>query len=108
MNLFFEQVLTDTENLCFYARFAICGHKEYAGKVPFFCQSGQIVIECVKGEAAKLRQNSFNHARAGAAKRLAKRFNRCVTCYRWVCDDCYDTDDCRGACVNCSKKNKNR
>lgn len=107
MRQFYEHIRVDAEALSFSAECAICGRKQYAVKLPLGCRNVRTLSGCVSGKANKISQTAFNHAKANATQQLALRFNQCRYCYRWVCDDCYDSTDTLGACRDCSKENEN-
>lgn len=44
-----------------------------------------------------------NHAKAASVQYLARYFNQCRSCFRWVCDECYVLEAFAGACVECAK-----
>lgn len=105
MQQFYEYVHVDAETLRFYVQCPICSRKHYAERLPLMCRSVRTLAKCAKGEANKVSQETFNHAKAMSVQQLAmQHFNQCRHCFRWVCDACYDIDDPEGACRACSKK----
>ena len=104
MRQFYEHVHVDPETLRFYAQCPVCTRKYYAAGVPLVCRSVRTLAKCTKGKANKLSQMSFNHAKASSVQHLAMlHFNQCRDCFRWVCDDCYDTNSENGACRDCTE-----
>ena len=101
MRQFYEQVRVDGETLRFYAQCPICGKKQYGARIPLMCRSVRTLAKCAKGQANKLSQTIYNHAKATSVQQLALQFNQCRNCYRWVCDDCYDISGSDGACRDC-------
>ncbi|MBQ9931589.1 MAG: hypothetical protein IJO79_04480 [Firmicutes bacterium] len=105
MRQFYEHVHVDAETLRFYAQCPICGNKFYAARIPLLCRSVKILARCAKGTANKVSQSSFNHMKAASVQQLAMlHFNQCRTCFRWVCDNCYDISCQDGVCRNCVKE----
>ncbi len=105
MKQFYKQVRVDAEALCFCVRCDVCGKELHGMKIPLFCRSVRTLARCENGKANRMSQSIYNHAKANATQLLAMRFNQCRHCYRWVCDECYDTTDVIGACKKCSQLN---
>jgi len=103
MKQFYEHVRVDAETLRFYVSCHICGKKEYGNRIPIICRSVKTLARCVHGNANRISQSVFNHAKANATQLLAMHFNQCRYCYNWVCDECYDIADSNGACISCSR-----
>lgn len=103
MKQFYEHIRVDAEKLHFYAECQICGKKQYGARIPIICRSMRILAQCTKGSANRISRYAFNHTKAKTTQQLAMHFNQCRHCYRWVCDDCYDSTDSIGACLNCSQ-----
>ena len=104
MKQFYEHIRVDTETLRFYAMCPICGKKQYGAKIPLMCRSVRTLARCTKGMANKICQTAFNRTKANTTQQLAMQFNQCRHCYKWVCDECYDSTDSLGACRDCSQK----
>ena len=104
MRQFYEHVRVDKETLRFSVSCPICGKREYGMQLPFLCRGIRILARCEKGKANKLSQRIYNQTKANAVQQLAMHFNQCRSCYRFVCDDCYDVADSEGACKECVKK----
>lgn len=108
MKQFYEHIRVDAETLRFYVKCPICGRKQYGAKIPLSCRKIRTLARCAKGKANKLSQTAFNHAKANATQQLAMLVNHCRHCYKWVCDNCYDSNDFIGACRDCSSTTTKR
>lgn len=103
---FLNSIKVDKKTMRFYAECSLCGKRKLGPPVPFLCRGGKRIENCENGESNLISQKVFNHAKAAAMQILAVHFNQCRTCYKWVCDECFDEKDPYGACKECSGKKK--
>ena len=99
MRHFYENVDTDVESMRFWVSCPVCGRKQYGEKIPALCSGARNLERCRKGRGDKLSQVIFNRRKALSVQRLARFFNQCEKCHRFVCDDCYDTEG--SICLEC-------
>ena len=103
MRQFYEYVHVDAEALRFSAVCPICGSRQYAVRIPLMCRSVRTLAKCAKGNGNRVSQALFNHAKAASVQQLAMlHFNQCRHCFRWVCDECYESDNADGVCRDCA------
>ena len=108
MRQFYRQIQTDDNTMCFMVQCPICGKQQSKVSIPFLCRGRKKVALCESGKAGRFSKTMFNHAKASAVQYYARFFNQCRCCYRWVCDDCYDTASQNGICMDCSKTSAER
>lgn len=104
MKQLYEQVRMDTEIRLFYIQCPICNKRKYGNVAPFLCWGKKRLERCEQGKAFKLCQLRYNHAKAQSVQHLSRYFNQCRKCLCWVCDECYDLENCEGACVGCTEE----
>jgi len=104
MRKFYKNVRPDTETMRFCAECEICRKREYGLKIPVLCRSIRTLARCEKGTANKISRGLYNRAKANSTQVIAMKMNQCRNCYKWVCDNCYISEDEYGACTGCRKK----
>ena len=108
MKQFYKQVVLDETTLRFYALCAECGKRTEAGRLPLPCRNKALLAQYAAGTVGGIRQTLYNLNYAKAVRRLARFFNRCPSCGKWVCDDCFDLTDGYGACGSCAETIRSR
>lgn len=106
MRQFYEQVRVDEIQMRFYAECPNCGKRKYAGKLPLLCRNKEMLPQFRSGKAGKLRQKAYNKSMVAAVQYLARLFDLCRGCGKWVCDDCYDSNSDCGICRECETHKK--
>ena len=101
MQYFYKSVITDLHNKNFYKECDCCRNRFYADKVPMLCRGTKIMKNLEKSNGDLVRQRMFNRKKALAVQHLARHFNQCTTCGKWVCNDCYRIDIRDGVCSRC-------
>ncbi len=101
MRQFNRQVRMDQRQLRFYAVCAICGKRQYGGRLPFLCRSQGLLPRLEQGQADPFRQKLYMQSRRKAVEQLVLRFNLCRGCGTWVCDECFACDQGDGLCHRC-------
>lgn len=101
MRQFYEQVRVDETEMRFYAECPICGKRKHAGKLPLLCRSKKMLELLEQGKSGRIRQAAYNRSKASAVQYLARFFNLCRNCGKWVCDDCYDIKHDCCTCREC-------
>lgn len=104
MQHFYKHVLVELDSMRFYIECADCGKRVYAGKLPLMCRSQHILDRLEQGKTGGIRQWLYNHKKAVAVQHLARYFNQCSECCKWVCDDCYNPENEDGTCQDCTSK----
>ena len=104
MKQFYHQVVADEATLRFYALCANCGKRINAGRLPLLCRDKSLLTQYAAGTVGGIRQTLYNRSYGRAVQRHARFFNRCPSCGKWVCDDCFDLSDGYGACKSCAQK----
>ncbi len=99
MRQLYEQIQVDKEKMRFYAECNACGKRQYAGKVPFPCRGEELLQLLEEGYVGGLRQRIYNRSKAQAVQDLARHFNQCRVCGKWVCDEMYDSNALK--CKHC-------
>ena len=102
MKVFFNNIRLDEESLRFYYACDRCGKRTYSGKLPLLCRGVRTLARCKTGTAGGWKQKSYNRAKHRAYSKLILKFNLCQHCFKFVCDDCFDTE--AGFCHDCSRK----
>ena len=102
MKMFFNNIRLDEESLCFYYACDGCGKRMYSGKLPLLCRGVRTLARCEAGTAGGWKQKAYNRAKHRAYSKLILKFNLCQHCFKFVCDDCFDTE--AGFCHDCSRK----
>ena len=92
MRQLYEQILVDHEKRRFYAKCETSGEKRYSVKLPLSCRGEELLQLLEEGCAGGLRQKKYNSAKARAVQDLARYFNQCRKCGKWVCDEMFDPD----------------
>lgn len=101
MQYFYKSVIADLHNKNFYKECDCCRKRVYADKVPLLCRGTKTMKKLEKGKGDLIRQRMFNHKKALAVQHLARHFNQCTTCGKWVCNNCYQIDISDGVCSGC-------
>lgn len=103
MQPFYKLIQIDTSKMQFYVECFLCGKRHYGKHLPIICRNRKKLIAYEQGEGPALWQKSFNHAKALSVQYLARYYNRCNNCFRWICDDCFHSNHADGICLDCSK-----
>ena len=53
-------------------------------------------------------QSAYIQAKMHASRELAKRFNYCRGCGKWVCDACFNIEGEQDHCIECAAKTENK
>ena len=102
MRQLYEQILIDKEKRRFYAKCEACGKRRYSVKLPLACRGEELLQLLEEGYAGGFRQRRYNSAKARAVQDLARYFNQCRKCGKWVCDEMYDLNTME--CRECNQK----
>lgn len=89
MRPLYAQVHPDEQNMQFYAECALSQRRIYSIKLPVLCRKKSLLSSLEKGRCQKVRQALYNKAHAAATQDLARYFNQCCYCGKWVCDESY-------------------
>ena len=108
MKVFFNNIRLDEESLRFYYACDRCGKRTYSGKLPLLCRGVRTLARCKTGTAGGWKQKAYNRAKHRAYSKLILQFNLCQHCFKFVCDDCFDTSDDLGACSECTRKKEQK
>lgn len=103
MRRFYEEVWVD-DTMRFFTACSICGKRKYAGRLPLLYRSKDSLGLLEQGKGGKYRQAAYNRRKTSVVQHLARFFNRCTVCGKWVCDDCFHPNAGYGACHNCINK----
>lgn len=101
MRQLYEQVGVDENKMRFYAECDLSGVRVYSKKVPLICRNKNLIDSLACGSIGGLRQTLYNRAHAAATQELARYFNQCRKCGKWVCDEKYDPEKMQ--CTECTK-----
>lgn len=99
MRQLYEQVHVDEQQMRFYAECEICGEKIYSKRLPALCRKKVLIELLQQGTVGGLRQKFYNRTHAAAIQDLARYFNQCRSCGKWVCDKEYDPEIMK--CTKC-------
>ena len=102
MKQLYEQVRADVQQMRFCAECEISGRRVYSRKLPLLCRSDALLDSLEKGSVGGIRQKLYNSSHASATQDLARYFNQCRSCGKWVCDEMYDPEEM--ICMNCKKE----
>ena len=107
MRQFYKHIYADKVLKQFYTSCELCGKKKYAEKIPVLCRNPYMLYAFEHGQVKDPRQTLYNHKKARSVQQLARLFNHCQQCGKWVCDECYeakgDIDGCRDCVERFSK-----
>lgn len=103
MRQFYKQVQVDETEKRFYAECPSCGKRMYSRRLPMLCRRKDMLKHFSAGTAGGVRQTLYNRRQVASVQNLARFFNRCNLCGKWICDDCYDVLHDDGACISCSE-----
>lgn len=106
MKQLYKQVRVDEKEMRFYAECPSCSRRKDAGRLPLLCRNREMLTLFAQGKSSRLRQKAYDKRKTAAVQYLARFFNLCLSCGKWVCDDCYDSDSDRGVCRNCSARDR--
>lgn len=104
MRKFYQRIRVDETTMRFCAACAVCGKTEYHGRLPLLCRNKRLLPVLEQGQGHGIAQSAYMRARMRACRELAKLFNYCQSCGRWVCDDCFNIEGDRDACGECAAK----
>lgn len=90
MRQLYEQIRVDHKEKKFYADCDACGKRQYSVKLPLLCRGKELLQLLEDGYVGGLRQRMYNRCKARAVQDLARYFNQCRRCGKWVCDEMYD------------------
>ncbi len=102
MRQLYEQVRVDENLMRFCMECDIKGNRIYSKKVPVICRNRMLLDSLEQGSVGGIRQQVYNRTRAAAIQELARYFNQCRKCGKWVCDDMYDPE--KMECTDCTDK----
>lgn len=103
MRQLYEQVHVDKKTGRFYAKCQVCGKIQYSKKLPLFCRGEELLNLLEEGRAGGIRQKIYNNRKAKSVQDLARYFNQCRNCGKWVCDEKFDADSLE--CITCKGGN---
>ena len=99
MRQLYEQVRVDENQMRFYAECEISGEKIFSRKLPALCRNKVLIASLQQGSVGGLRQMLYNRTHAASIQDLARYFNQCRNCGKWVCDKEYDPEEMK--CKQC-------
>ena len=107
MRRFYVDVLVDRHNKNFYKECSCCKERTYADKLPFLCRGTRVIEKVEMHKGSIFQQKLYNRKKALAVQHLARHFNQCTSCGRWVCNTCYHSEIEDGMCSICFQEENN-
>ena len=104
MRQFYRRVHVDKSTMHFCAACELCEKKQYAMKLPLLCRRKSQLPKLERGENSGMIQSAYIQAKMHASRELAKRFNYCRGCGKWVCDVCFNIEGEQDHCIECAAK----
>ena len=106
MRQLYEQVQVDKDRMRFYAECDISGRRIYSKKLPVLCRIKDLLAVMDEGNVGGFKQSMYNHRKADAIQDLARFFNQCRKCGKWVCDEMFDPQamECKRCIASAEKE----
>ena len=104
MRKFYRRIRVDETTMRFCAVCAVCGKTEHHSKLPLLCRRKELLPELEQGQGHGIAQSAYLRARMRSSRELAKRFNYCQSCGKWVCDECFHIEGDVDCCIECAAK----